>query len=102
MLLCMKSDGHSWVYRIASQTCICNMLTKASFLDARIDIDSDAMVAVGTDTMVTKIAFPVFTNFWPVGFFTLFSGFLLGNLPEERQSVISKEHICAGMCLIIY
>ncbi|WAR11640.1 MROH1-like protein, partial [Mya arenaria] len=26
----------------------------------------------------------------------LFTGFLLGNLPQERQGVISKEHVCAG------
>ncbi|XP_052229832.1 maestro heat-like repeat-containing protein family member 1 isoform X3 [Dreissena polymorpha] len=31
----------------------------------------------------------------------LFTGFLLGNLPEERQGVISKEHVCAALILLL-
>lgn len=31
----------------------------------------------------------------------LFTGFLLGNLPEEKQSVISKEHVCAALILLL-
>ncbi|KAL4234897.1 Mroh1p [Mactra antiquata] len=31
----------------------------------------------------------------------LFTGFLLGNLPEERQSIISKEHVCAALILLL-
>lgn len=31
----------------------------------------------------------------------LFTGFLLGNLPSAKQSVISKEHICAALIMLL-
>ncbi|XP_052816666.1 maestro heat-like repeat-containing protein family member 1 isoform X2 [Mya arenaria] len=31
----------------------------------------------------------------------LFTGFLLGNLPQERQGVISKEHVCAALIILL-
>lgn len=31
----------------------------------------------------------------------LFTGFLLGNLPGERKEVISKEHVCAALMMLL-
>lgn len=69
------------------------------FKSSRDDIKANAALFTGKVTelpvLLPKFTFPSFV-FVTQSVCSIFSGFILGNLPKERRNEISKDHVCGG------